>query len=492
VPVGSSARFSVPRSTPTDSGSPDMLESTGRSGNALFISHNAVDRPYAVALETAIHELLDSDTLIDVRYSTSDEAGPQGGEKWREWIHRQVVDARTALVVVTPHALAKPWLLWEAGACVGAALAQQAAVRSAASEASRGNHRLNVSIAYGLSETECPDPLRGDQIIVGENPDRVNYLLQRILQAHEVPGNVVFKAGARMDGVLQRYLVSVRTAMLQAPSMVTEANVQDWLSRIEELVRADRLSELSNFERWLMLAFGRDGEAAGVPIDVRLHRRLGELYRGRNEFRRAVVQLGLARRAAPRDIYVLRPLVEVAMKRLLGESATQEHEAGARAEVQSLLAAIRDLDQNAFVSSPDAAALYGKYLRRVERDVRGAADVYGAALAVNPNSYYLADLLAQTQLELGEGTEARATYRQALDIIHRLDEKGTWSRATAATACVALGDIDGARGYLRSIVDQGSESPSVLDSIRAAIVEVAQRTGAAEDSTGDLLAILRA
>ena len=37
-----------------------MLESTGRSGNALFISHNAVDRPYPVALETAIHELLDS------------------------------------------------------------------------------------------------------------------------------------------------------------------------------------------------------------------------------------------------------------------------------------------------------------------------------------------------------------------------------------------------------------------------------------------------
>ena len=242
-----------------------------------------------------------------------------------------------------------------------------------------------------------------------------------------------------------------------------------------------------------MLAFGRDGEAAGVPIDVRLHRRLGELYRGRNEFRRAVVQLGLARRAAPRDIYVLRPLVEVAMKRLLGESATQEREAGARAEVQSLLAAIRDLDQNAFVSSPDAAALYGKYLRRVERDARRcAADVYGAALAENPNSYYLADLLAQTQLELGEGTEARATYRQALDIIDRLDEKGSgagrrrlrpaWLWATSTEPAVICA----------AIVDQGSESPSVLDSIRAAIVEVAQRTGAAEDSTGGLLAILRA
>ena len=207
------------------------MELTGHGGNALFISHNAVDRPYAIALETAIHELLDSDTLIDVRYSTSDEAGPQGGEKWREWIHRQVVEARTALVVVTPHALAKPWPLWEAGACAGAALAQQAVMRSAPTAAPRGYHRLTVSIA-------------------------------------------------------------------------------------------------------------------------------------------------------------------------------------------------------------------------VDGDVRGAAGVYAAALAANPNSYYLADLLAQTQPELHDGADARATYRQALDIIRRLDERNTWSRATAATACIALGDLDAARTYL--------------------------------------------
>lgn len=93
--------------------------------NVLFISHNAADRPFAVALQTAIHDLIDSDTLIDVRYSTSDEAGPQGGEKWREWIYRQVVEARTALIVVTPHAIGEPWLLWEAGACWGAALARK-------------------------------------------------------------------------------------------------------------------------------------------------------------------------------------------------------------------------------------------------------------------------------------------------------------------------------------------------------------------------------
>ena len=62
---------------------------SGSGSNVLFISHNAADRPFALALQSAIRELIDSDTLIDVRYSTSDEAGPQGGEKWREWIYRQ-------------------------------------------------------------------------------------------------------------------------------------------------------------------------------------------------------------------------------------------------------------------------------------------------------------------------------------------------------------------------------------------------------------------
>jgi hypothetical protein len=240
--------------------------------NVLFISHNAADRPFAVALQSAIRELIDSDTLIDVRYSTSDEGGPQGGEKWREWIYRQVVEARTALIVVTPHALGKPWLLWEAGACWGAALAKKAA-DGVAQGTPEVHHRealgvrLNVSIAYGLAENECPDALRGDQIIQGANAERMKQLLQRILQTHAIHSNLLFKAGERMQGVLDRYLAKVRTAMLQAPSLATEANVQDWISRLDTLVRADRLSELGGFERWMSLAFGRDADAAGVPIE---------------------------------------------------------------------------------------------------------------------------------------------------------------------------------------------------------------------------------
>jgi tetratricopeptide (TPR) repeat protein len=463
-----------------------MMDTAIENGsNVLFISHNAADRPYAVAIETAIHELLDGETLIDVRYSTSDEAGPQGGERWRDWIYRQIVEARTALFVVTPHALGKPWLLWEAGACSGATLAQLAAQGTTDGITTR----LNVSVAYGLTENECPDPLRNDQIILGANPDRVKFLLQRILQTHNVPSNVLFKAGERMQEVLGQYLKAVRKALLQAPSLVTEANVQDWLARLEQLVRSNRLSELEGFQRWMTLAFGRDGEAAGVPIDVRLHRRLGELYLAQNDFSRTAEQLGLARRAAPRDVYVLRPLAEVTMKRRLSQR-TVAAEASTPEDIESLLAGLRELDQNAFKSSPEAAALYGKYLRRVVGDPRHAADVYPESLQANANSYYLADLLAQTQLELGDHEGAKATYRHAIEIIDRLKEDNMWSRATAATACLALGDIDGARKHAVAISALGPITQSELDAIRSGIREVAQRSAIPESATSGVLADL--
>jgi tetratricopeptide (TPR) repeat protein len=460
----------------------------GNGSNVLFISHNAADRPFALAIKTAIHELLDSETLIDVRFSTSDETGPQGGEEWRRWIYRQVVEARTALIVVTPHALGKPWLLWEAGACWGAALAQQAA--RGASPASDGiAARLNVSIAYGLAENECPDPLRGDQIILGVNLDRVNFLLQRIMQWHNVPTNVVFKAGGRMPDVLKGYLKAVQTALLRTPSLANEANVQDWLERLEELVRSDRLSELKGFQRWMTLAFGRDGEGAGIPIDVRLHRRLGELYLAQKDFAPAAEQLDLAWRAAPRDIYVLRPLVEASMKRLLA-GQTDATASRARENIESLFAAIKDLDPDAFVSSPDAAALYGKYLRRVAKKPESAVHVYAAALRESPNSYYLADLLAQTYLELGRSDEAQATYRQAIGIIDRLGEINVWSQATAATARIALGDVDGARKHLVAITTLGPISRAELDTICSGVREVAERSGIAQSAIQEVLADL--
>jgi len=152
-----------------------------------------------------------------------------------------------------------------------------------------------------------------------------------------------------------------------------------------------------------------------------------------------------------------------------------------------LLVVIKDLDQDAFVSSPDAAALYGKYLRRVTKNPASAADVYAAALHANPSSYYLADLLAQTQLELSRGEEAKATYRQALGIIDRLGENNLWSQATAATACLALGDIDGARKRVGAIAALRPISRAELDTISSGLREVAQRSGIVQSAISEIL-----
>jgi tetratricopeptide (TPR) repeat protein len=454
----------------------------GSDSNALFISHNVADRPFAIALHSALNELVAGASPIDVRYSTSDEAGPQGGEKWRDWIHRQVVEARSALILVTPHALGKPWLLWEAGACLGASLARRAARASAAED----DGRLIVSIAYGLAESECPDPLRGEQIVPGTDHNRMAGVFESVLHAHGVSPHQLMNAGRRMSEVMERYVAAVRVALRQAPSLVTEPNVQDWLSRLDALVRNDRLSELQGFERWMTLAFGREGEAAAIPIDVRLHRRLGELYLGQKAYARASHQLRLAWRAAPRDIYVLRPLAEARMKHFLAEGAAKDVP-DAREEMQSLLAAIEDIDREAFVSMPDAAALLAKYHRRASSDVPRAIEVLHKSFAANPQSYYLADLLAQAQLEIGDRDEALRTYRRALAIVDRLDEKNIWSCATAATAAVALGDIVTARRWLAAVCAAGPPSPSELETIHRGLREVAARAGVAAADVDDLM-----
>lgn len=449
------------------------------AASVLFISHNAADRPYAQALAQFIQDLLLDPGLIEVRYSTSEESGPEGGETWRAWIQRAVVEARTTLVVVTPHALGKPWLLWEAGAVKGAALARRDLAQRAATGAAAFQDPIIVSLAYGLPASEAPDPLRDEQIVMGVDRKRIEELFPRILQSHGIDGDVLFKAGRRIGEAFDRYLGAIKVAMQRAPSLITEANVQDWLRRLDALAAAKRLSELGGFERWMMLAFGRDTEedarTGGIPIDVRLHRALGELHLGQKHFADAVRQLRLAWRAAPRDIFVLRPLAEASMKSVLEGGAANNP--GARAEVETLLTAIRDLDEHAFIASPEAAGLLAKYHRRVLGEPEKALAIYRQSLEANPDSYYMADLVSQTELELGHLDAARESFGRALGIIDRLGEQNIWSQATAATACAALGDVDRAREHLNRIRQMASPSASEMDSITRGIRETARRVG---------------
>lgn len=443
------------------------------SRDVVFISHNAVDEPYASALAQLIYRLAGNPDRIPVRFSTSKELGPEGGEAWRDWIYRQVCAARTTLIVVTPHAIDKPWLLWEAGAVKGAALARGT---------SGGQGSLIASLSYGLPGNECPDPLRGEQILSGRDTEALDPLFRDLLERHGLSSSEMYRAGKRMDAAFSEYVEAVDLAMRRAPTIVNEANVQDWLTRLDHLQRDQRLSELPGFERWLMLAFGREAEpvdpAAEAVIDLRLHRRLGELHLGQRQFRQAIRHLRLARRAAPRDIFILRPLAEATMKLALeGGAGNSPVDTAAVAELDRVLQDIVELDPQAYVASPDSAGLRAKYLRRVAGRPEDALDVYLKAFAANPKSYYLIDLAAQTQLELGQAAEAQASFRKALEVITSLGESNLWSHATAATACMGLADLEQARDHLKAMLTGTQPTPSQMTSILLGLREVGTRAG---------------
>lgn len=177
------------------------------------------------------------------------------------------------------------------------------------------------------------------------------------------------------------------------------------------------------------------------------------------------------------------------MKNLLTAQADAA-DADARADIATLLDAISEIDERAYTASPEAAGLLAKYHRRVERDPQRALKVYTEAFEANPDSYYLVDLVAQTELELGRHDAARAGFHRALEIIARLGESNIWSHATAATACVGLADLDGARRHLLEIHKAAAPSQTQVDSIGLGIREVGERIGLADNVVNELLLAL--
>jgi tetratricopeptide (TPR) repeat protein len=306
-------------------------------------------------------------------------------------------------------------------------------------------------------------------------------------------GDDLVGAIKRMPRILADYLCQARGALLQAPSVVNEPNVQDWLVRLDALAREGRWADLSAFERWMMLAFGREpyGSASSetLAIDVRLHRRLGQLYLDQKQFAEAAAQLRLAWRLAPRDIFVLRPLATASLKLLLSQGTGRA--SLLEADLADQLAAIRELDHR-FELAPDTAALVANYLRHIQQKPDAAAQILQACLAANPDSYYAADLLAQTRLQQGRLDQARLDYQAALDITRRVHDQSLWRRATAATACLALNQLEEAREHLVALVAwQPAPTPQELDSVESSLVDVATATGVSRSQLQELLAALQ-
>ena len=187
------------------------------------------------------------------------------------------------------------------------------------------------------------------------------------------------------------------------------------------------MSEISQLHDWLNLTFGRGRDERPLPLDLRLHRRLGNAYRAAKRPDQAAQEFSLALEFAPRDIFILRSLGQAYL------------DANRRDEASKVVQRIEELDAKAFTHNAECAALKAR-LQRDGNDFLGASETYRNALANNPDSYYLADVLGQTLLRLGKLEDARDVYRRAREIIGRLVEQNIWTHATLVTAALVLND----------------------------------------------------
>jgi tetratricopeptide (TPR) repeat protein len=235
------------------------------------------------------------------------------------------------------------------------------------------------------------------------------------------------------------------------------------------------MSEVKTVHDWLNIAFGRDRE--DKPLDVRLHRRMGELYLNARNYDDAATQFELARQLSPRDILILREL---------GRAYLGKERFGKTSEV---IAQIEKLDPTAFERNVECAALKGRWLRNT--DPAAAREVYRKAFQHNPNSYYIGDLLGQMELQLGDEADARNTYKQVLEIINGLAETNLWIQATAANAAiVAKADASVIRQKLNEIRNF-HPSPENLRSIEDGLRRIQKALGIEGSIFNDWTAALR-
>jgi len=418
----------------------------------VFISHTHADQDIAHALSEAIETLFGD--AVATTYSTKKEldGGIKPGEEWFRWIVERVRSASVAVILLTPSSTQKPWVLWEAGAVYGAGIAS--------SEASARKVR---PLVFKLSGSQVPSPIAGIQGVNGDEEVGIRRFLDDLLDDFPMEARAQREAGRKLEQTVKTYLVRVEAVLRDAPLLPTEAAVQEWCERIDKLVADQRASEIGHLHDWLKLTFGRGRDDRPLPLDLRLHRRLADAYGAARRPSEAALEYALALEFAPRDIYLLRSQGKVYL------------DAGLADDADKVVRRIAQLDPEAFKRNVECAGLKAR-LQRDQHDLDGAVATYRAALDSNPRSYYLADVLGQTLLELGRDDEARAASRRVTEIIDSLGERNLWVHAALATASLVQGDKTRAEQEMAAI-GRLQASGDEVQRIHAGLEQLQKRLG---------------
>jgi tetratricopeptide (TPR) repeat protein len=385
----------------------------------IFVSHAHIDAAIAAALKKLLVKIFD-DIEVDYSADLSAGGGIEAGANWLQWILDKVRSCNLAVVVLTPESLSRPWLMWESGAVNGIALALE-------------EQRQIVPLLFRVNRENLTGPLSHLQAEQGETGQGIR---RAVLAVWDLLGRKPGKEKLELlfGAALPGYLEQIQEFLQDRPQSLDKGGVQEWCERLDELRRAGRHTEVGHVHRALLLAVGPAADDANqVPLDVRLHRRLGELYLATGRGHEAAVQFDLALRLFSRDVFLMHKLA-------LAQLETRD-----RGRALATLKRIEELDQAAVFENPDVAGLKGRLYREEwqatsnESDLRTARDAYQAALTHSPTSYYMAGNVGELSLALNERKEADQAYQHAVDAIRRTGERTWWSLATRASAAIVQG-----------------------------------------------------
>ena len=417
---------------------------------SLFLSHSHDDAALAEVLTQLVENCFPGHIQVKVSSAAPSEGGIAAGSEWPDWINDQVRSSMFTAVLLTPNSLNKPWLMWEAGAVSGVSLAM-------------GKPSAVIPIVYRLSMEQVPSPLRSRQAALGEDGNSIIRVLETLKQSlSHLPERNFRKF---VDDSVPPYLKEVSRVLADTPPPLTESAIHEWLDRISYFERSDRRSEIHQLHRAMVNVFAPGDNAFKTPLDVRLHRRLGDIYLFAKRPVEASEQYELALRLYPRDIFLMHKLGLALL------------EAGEEASAEKILNSLLEIDADAIKWSTEVAGLKGRlfwhrYQRtEAESDLLAARDAYAEGLKHNEDSHYMADNVGQLSLLLGEEDRAREAFRRGLAALTKTDDRGYWAMATRASCHLGLGERTEGLAALRQVATLCPE-PAVFDSIRRGLARL--------------------
>jgi hypothetical protein len=186
----------------------------------IFISHAHGDMALASCLKQLIVGVFGDEVSVDFSSDQTMGGGIPSGAEWLPWILEKIRESDVTVVLLTPESANRPWLMWEAGAVSGIALAL-------------GAGTVIIPLLFRLEKEKVPGPLAARQAEQGESDDGIRRVLLAIHSIVKEPEERVLNY--LFNDYIPKYHDAVRGALFDRPIPLTEDVVDEWCHRLDEL-----------------------------------------------------------------------------------------------------------------------------------------------------------------------------------------------------------------------------------------------------------------